>query len=63
VSEESGAVSLARGGRLTRGVARDRLKRHLTNYLVRRRNAYRPGALFRLGPSRGEADAPVSGEM
>ena len=37
VSEESGAVSLARRGRLTRGVDRDRLKRHLTNYLVKKK--------------------------
>ena len=37
VSEESGAVSLSRRGRLTRGVNRDRLKRHLTNYLVKKK--------------------------
>ena len=36
VSEESGAVSLARRGRLTRGVTRSRLQRHLTNYLLKR---------------------------
>ena len=41
VSEESGAVSLARRGRLTRGVDRNRLRRHLTNYLVKKRMARR----------------------
>jgi diadenylate cyclase len=37
VSEESGSVSLARRGRLTRGVDRQRLRRHLTNYLVKQK--------------------------
>lgn len=36
VSEESGAVSLAHKGRLVRGIDPDRLKRHLTNYLVKK---------------------------
>jgi len=35
VSEESGAVSLAYRGHLIRGVVRDRLRRHLTNWLVK----------------------------
>jgi len=35
VSEESGAVSLSHRGRLTRGVDRERLQRHLTNFLVK----------------------------
>lgn len=35
VSEESGTVSLAYRGHLIRGVARDRLRRHLTNWLVK----------------------------
>ncbi|MBN2452160.1 MAG: diadenylate cyclase CdaA [Lentisphaeria bacterium] len=39
VSEETGAVSLARRGRLTRGVDRGRLKRHLTNYLIKKKGA------------------------
>jgi len=37
VSEESGSVSLARGGRLTRGVEKARLRRHLMNYLVKKK--------------------------
>jgi diadenylate cyclase len=37
VSEESGAVSFARGGRLIRGISRERLERHLMNYLVKKR--------------------------
>ena len=37
LSEETGAVSLARQGRLIRGVKRERLERHLTNYMVKRR--------------------------
>jgi diadenylate cyclase len=36
VSEESGAVSLAHKGRLIRGIDADRLRRHLTNYLVKK---------------------------
>jgi len=39
VSEESGAVSLASRGRLIRGISRDRLQRHLTNFLVKQRIA------------------------
>ena len=34
-SEESGTVSLAYRGRLIRGVERERLRRHLTNWLVK----------------------------
>lgn len=62
VSEESGAVSLARAGRLTRGVARERLKRHLNNYLVKRRGATRPGSLPGLGAPRGEAEVATAGD-
>lgn len=62
VSEESGAVSLARSGRLTRGVARDRLKRHLTNYLVKKPATRRFGTSFRLVSSRPAAEAPAAGE-
>jgi diadenylate cyclase len=36
VSEESGAVSLAYRGHLIRGVEKERLRRHLTNWLVKR---------------------------
>jgi len=36
VSEESGSVSLAHKGRLVRGVTKERLKRHLTNFLVKK---------------------------
>lgn len=36
VSEETGAVSLAYGGRLVRDIDRVRLRRHLTNYLLKR---------------------------
>ena len=36
ISEESGAVSLARRGRLIRGISRNRLERHLTNYLIKK---------------------------
>jgi diadenylate cyclase len=36
VSEESGAVSLAHRGHLIRGVERERLRRHLINWLVKR---------------------------
>ncbi len=60
VSEEAGAVSLARGGRLTRGVSRERLKRHLTNYLVKRRRGRRAGLLGALGAAPPEAEATVS---
>lgn len=35
VSEETGDVSLARRGLLVRKISRDRLRRHLTNYLVK----------------------------
>jgi diadenylate cyclase len=62
VSEESGAVSLARSGRLTRGVARERFKRHLTNYLVKKAPARRAGGMFRLGASRAASEAPAAGE-
>ena len=62
VSEESGAVSLARAGRLTRGVARDRLKRHLTNYLVKQAPARRARSILRLGTSRTAADTAAAGE-
>ncbi len=37
VSEESGAVSLAHRGRLSRGIGRERLRRHLVNFLVKKR--------------------------
>ena len=37
VSEETGAVSLAHKGRLLRGVSRQRLERHLINFLARDR--------------------------
>jgi len=37
VSEETGAVSLAHKGRLLRGVNRQRLERHLDNFLLRNR--------------------------
>jgi diadenylate cyclase len=37
VSEETGAISLACGGRLVRGISRRRLERHLTNYLTKPR--------------------------
>ena len=60
VSEEAGAVSLARGGRLTRGVSRERLKRHLTNYLVKRRRGRRGGLLGALGAAPPEAEAAAS---
>lgn len=38
VSEESGSVSLAYKGRLIRGTKKERLERHLINYLVKRRS-------------------------
>ncbi len=41
VSEETGAVSLAYGGRLIRGIKRTRLERHLTNYLLKKRTRKR----------------------
>jgi diadenylate cyclase len=62
VSEESGAVSLARSGRLTRGVARERLTRHLTNYLVKKATARRSRGMLRWGTARVAADTPTAGE-
>jgi diadenylate cyclase len=62
VSEESGAVSLARSGRLTRGVARDRLRRHLTNYLAKKQHASRAAGLFRREVRRNEPETPASAE-
>ncbi len=61
VSEESGAVSLARRGRLSRGMARDRLRRHLTNYLVKNPEAPRAGGLLgrALGGGKGASPAPA----
>jgi diadenylate cyclase len=46
VSEETGAVSVAHSGRLTFDVERQRLRRHLTNYLSKRS---RQGALLQTG--------------
>jgi diadenylate cyclase len=62
VSEESGAVSLARGGRLSRGVARDRLRRHLNNYLVKKQHARRTGDLFGREARRNEPETAAAGE-
>lgn len=39
VSEETGAISLARRGHMVRGLNRERLERHLTNLLVKGRQA------------------------
>ena len=44
-SEESGAVSVAHRGHLIRGVARERLRRHLTNWLVKREMRQERGKL------------------
>jgi diadenylate cyclase len=46
VSEETGAVSVAHSGRLTFDVERQRLRRHLSNYLTKRS---RQGALLQTG--------------
>ena len=65
VSEESGAVSLARGGRLTRGVGRDRLRRHLTNYLTKPLEARRgggPGPESSHVEAEAEAQSQAAGE-
>lgn len=48
-SEESGAVSVAYRGHLIRGVPRDRLRRHLTNWLVKREMRQERGKLPFLG--------------
>ncbi len=48
VSEETGMVSLAHLGRLVTGVSRERLQRHLTNYLIRKRDR-KPAATVRAG--------------
>jgi diadenylate cyclase len=69
VSEESGAVSLARRGRLTRGVDKERLRRHLTNYLIkrnisrrRRRDLARPADSTALTPS-ADTEAEEAAEL
>lgn len=57
VSEESGAVSLAHKGRLIRGIDTDRLRRHLTNYLLKRPMAQTRGVRRRqLAPFDPELD-------
>ncbi len=38
VSEEDGSVSLAHKGRLVRDIEKERLERHLTNYLVKKKS-------------------------
>lgn len=43
VSEETGAVSLAHKGRMVRGLNRQRLERHLTNLLIKSRQAATTG--------------------
>jgi len=62
VSEESGAVSLARSGRLSRGVARERLRRHLINYLVKEQYARRAVGLFGRRARRTEVETPAAEE-
>jgi diadenylate cyclase len=42
VSEETGHVSLAHRGRLAKDVERQRLRRHLTNYLIKKPRARAP---------------------
>ena len=63
VSEETGAVSLAHKGRLLRGINRQRLERHLDNFLLRNREPVenRKGLAFWLSRLRKDS-APTEAQ-